>query len=215
MTFSGSGEEAVIQGIFSEAREEAAKIRREAEEKAEKEMSEARSQCDRIRKQAEERAADLRESILVAERSAVEAELRRQALSEQEKIYSEFFIRLRNQLSTRMQADSYLETLREWIVEGAEGLGCGSVELVVSRKERHLIDDDLLRQCEKELLDQTGESVRLGIAPEDGEGQGVFLRDDSGRLAYDNRVDARIRRARRDLVRIVAEALENAKKVQE
>ena len=212
-TVSGSGGEAVIQGILDEARDESGKIRRQAEEKAKKDKSDTDVQCMRIMQQAQDRAEELRASFLAAEKSAVDAELRRRSLAEQEKIYGEFFSRLRDRLLSLPDTTGYREILRGWIVEASIGLGAEKVEILASGKERELIDHKLLKEVEAAVHKSTRRRIELNLSTEEIEGRGVFLRDETGRLAFDNRIDARIRRSRRDLVRTIADALSTVKKV--
>ena len=164
-------------------------------------------------RQAQDRAEELRASFLAAEKSAVDAELRRRSLAEQEKIYGEFFSRLRDRLLSLPDTTGYREILRGWIVEASIGLGAEKVEILASGKERELIDHKLLKEVEAAVHKSTRRRIELNLSTEEIEGRGVFLRDETGRLAFDNRIDARIRRSRRDLVRTIADALSTVKKV--
>jgi vacuolar-type H+-ATPase subunit E/Vma4 len=210
---AGNNEHPILEGILGEARAEAERIRSEAAQKAAGLKESTDSQCRRILAEARERAESQKQTMLQSEETSVAAELRRIELRAREKLNEELLAKLRDRLLKLQQSPAYREICRDLIVEAAAGIGTPKVLVCVSSPEslgsrgKSGIDRGLLSEAQ-ELLARKGLQVELELAEDESlRGPGIVCRDPAGRLVFDNRFEARMRRMRRELVRIIAEEI--------
>ncbi|WP_319478169.1 V-type ATP synthase subunit E family protein [Marispirochaeta aestuarii] len=198
----------ILDGILGEAGVEAERIRSEAEQKAEELKQSTENQCRRILEEARQRAEAQRRSVLKAGETAVAAELRRIELRARERLNEELLEQLRKRLLQLEQSPGYRDICRELIAEAAEGIGTAKVLVCVPSSGKGRIDRELLAEAQ-ELLSRRGLKTALELQEDDtATGPGIVCRDPSGRMVFDNRFEARMRRLRRELVRIIAGEIE-------
>lgn len=101
-----SGELADVYGAVDAIAEEARRIRRDAEDRAEQRRTEAREEAERIRTQARERAEEERATAGAEKRSDLEDELREAAAAAEEEA-----------VQVRMRAAQRIERLADRIAE--------------------------------------------------------------------------------------------------
>ncbi len=198
----------ILDGILNEARAEAERIRSEAAQKADELKQSTENQCRRILEEARKQAETQRRRVLKVEKTAVAAELRRIELRAREKLNAELLGQLRQRLQQLEQSPAYRDICRELIAEGAAGIGTGKVLLCVSSSGEGRIDRELLEEAEG-LLARRGLTIKLELSEDDTvSGPGIVCTDPTGRMVFDNRFEARQRRLRRELVRIIAGEIE-------
>jgi len=185
----------LLEGIVEQAQQESKKILADAEQQAKEIVEGARRKSDTIREEAEERLEKQVEVIRRKYRQLTETEQRRIRLQAQEEIFSMTLERVRDGLTALRKKPDYPDILKNWIVEGALGLGRDRLHVNGSEHERSLLDSKLLKECEREIAGKNGRQVGLELSPDPPTGgQGVFLSTTDGRLAFNNLVEARLQR---------------------
>lgn len=195
--------EKLLEGIAEEARREAEKIREEAERQAEEIVRGAERRAKQSIAEAESRAEEQTETIRSRSRQRIEAERRRLRLEAEERLFSKAYDMLKSRLEKMKTSEEYPEILRQLIVEGALGLGVAEAKVNASTDERSLLGDALLAQAEKEL-EALGMEVSLSLSDKSPlDGQGVVVEDTDGRLSFNNRMDARMKRYATEIRRMI------------
>ncbi len=195
--------EKLLEGIAEEARREAEKIREEAERQAEEIVRGAERRAKQSIAEAESRAEEQTETIRSRSRQRIEAERRRLRLEAEERLFSKAYDMLKGRLEKMKTSEEYPEILRQLIVEGALGLGVAEAKVNASTDERSLLGDALLAQAEKEL-EALGMEVSLSLSDKSPlDGQGVVVEDTDGRLSFNNRMDARMKRYATEIRRMI------------
>ncbi len=195
--------EKLLEGIAEEARHEAEKIREEAERQAEEIVRGAERRAKQSIAEAESRAEEQAETIRSRSRQRIEAERRRLRLEAEERLFSKAYDMLKGRLEKMKTSEEYPEILRQLIVEGALGLGVSEAKVNASTDERSLLGEALLAQAEKEL-EALGMEVSLSLSDKPPlDGQGVVVEDTDGRLSFNNRMDARMKRYATEIRRMI------------
>lgn len=198
----------IIQGIESDAEEEAKTIEREAEEYAEQRIASAKAQGDGILKDAEEKAENQSTLIRKNGESKVTMEKRKSALKLRDRVLQETLDLARKKIREMIGAPEYSALLLDWIVEGAIGLYAEEAEVNTSLQEQPLITEELLKKAEEEVFRITGKKTRL--TKKEGDplpGQGVVLTASSGKIAYNNQVSTRFLRHQTEIRKLVYQSL--------
>ena len=135
--------------------------------------------------------------------SAIALAESRARLETEDRVYRAAYAAARERLREMRSQDDYGEIVRGWIVEAAEGLGADRAIVSAPEADRATAVS-VLPEAEQRLRQRTGREVSLEIDVEsDPGGQGVVLRDETGRLAFSNLVDDRLRRLHGEAQRIV------------
>ncbi|WP_456483655.1 V-type ATP synthase subunit E [Methanopyrus kandleri] len=189
------------------------KILEDAEKEAEEILEEAKRDAERIREKAEREAEEMRREIL--DRARREAETRRRREIAQAKLevrqerlrvkeeYIEKAIERAEEKIRELAEEGrkeYLEFLKRSAIEAVNAISSDEVVLRANENDLMLLDEML-----SEIRDETGKDVELG-EPVEVVG-GVIAESKDGSEAYDNTVDARLRRRRSEIVRRVSETL--------
>lgn len=195
MESSENDSKALISGIENGAKIEAEQILKEAEKQAEERQKYADKQVESILREAEENSRVQSEAARRHILAGVEIEVKRTAMQIKEKILSETLSRVKEQFRKMINNSQYRTVLLNWIVEAMIGLGVNKAEVNASKKERDMIDKELLTSSEKKVQSLTGARVRLVLSEKPVLGsQGVVLTAEDGRTAFKNQVAVRLLR---------------------
>jgi V/A-type H+-transporting ATPase subunit E len=131
----------VVEKILADAKAEAQKLKKEAEEKLAQQQAETDKRLDEYRKQTEALAKkageDAREQVL----SATRMELAKEQLAEKAKILDEVFADARKQLN-KLSDDEYRKLIAKLMAEAVE---TGDEEVIIDNNEKR-IDKSLIDQ---------------------------------------------------------------------
>lgn len=193
----------LIERILADAREEAHKIRDEANRSVEERKSALERRLAQIESDADERVRSEQTRLVKQADSAIALAESRARLETEDRVYRAAYAAARERLREMRSQDDYGEIVRGWIVEAAEGLGADRAIVSAPEADRATAVS-VLPEAEQRLRQRTGREVSLEIDVEsDPGGQGVVLRDETGRLAFSNLVDDRLRRLHGEAQRIV------------
>lgn len=182
--------------ILSAARNEAAAIIAEAEEKARK------------GEEAEKRSLDIRlEQISLRKESARKSMDRLSELRSLDSAYNEVMEEVSSRLESEIRTPGFRNVLISWIAEAAIGLD--KKEAKVSFSDKTPVTAGMLGEAEAEVKRLTGSEVRLVEDPARLISGGVCVSSMDGKVSYNNQLDVRMRRFQRDIKRIIQE--ENAR----
>lgn len=206
--------EAIAAGIMADAEAEAASVVAEAEAYAASVGARAAEQAQLAEREAAAKAVAQAQAIRADAASKAAIERRKGSLSLQEGIAASVVARAIELVAAMRSSPGYRDVLRAWIAEAAIGLSADSATVNAAKEDLPFIDEALLREAEAEARSSTGKPVSLRKVEGDPVlGQGVYLVADGGRLAYDNRVAARLERDKTAVRRRVYEALAAAAEV--
>jgi vacuolar-type H+-ATPase subunit E/Vma4 len=201
--------EAIVAGILADADAEAAGLLSEAADYAAAAAARAADQAATIEREASAKSEAQARAILADAEAKAAIERRKRSLASQESLAGDIVAKAAARVAAAAaDRPAYRDALRGWIVEAAIGLSAESATVNASKDELPLIDDELLREAEREVLAATGKATRLCRVDGDPTlGQGVYLLAEGGRLAYDNRAATRFERGRSEIRKRVYEAL--------
>ena len=200
----------LISGIEKSAKIEAEQALKEAEKQAKERLKYADKKVESILKEAEENSRVQCEAARRHILAGVEIELKRADMQIREKILGETLLRVKEELRRMLNDSRYRTVLLNWIVEAMIGLGVEKAEVNASKKERDMIDKDLLKRSEKKVEALTGVSVSLVLSEKPVLGsQGVMLTSEDGRTAFNNQVEVRLLRKQGMIRDIIYERLLN------
>lgn len=200
----------LLQGIAEQAKEESEKILKDAERQAKEIVEGARKKARTIQQEALERLEKQAEGVARRYRQLSETEQRKVRLQVQEELFSMSLEKIRKYLSSLRKRSDYEKILKGWIVEGALGLERDRVYVNAPREERSFLDGKILSECESEILEHSGRTVKLELSPEaPTSGQGVFLSAADGKIAFNNEVDARMQRSSAEIRRMIYRRIQN------
>jgi len=204
----------LVERILEDARGEAQQIRDDAKRSVDERRKTLERRLAQIDSEADERIASEDERLEKQADSAIALAESRARLETEDRVYRAAYAATRERLREMRSQDDYGEIVRGWIVEAAEGLGADRAIVSAPEADRATAVS-VLPEAEQRLRQRTGREVSLEIDVEsDPGGQGVVLRDETGRLAFSNLVDDRLRRLHGEAQRIVYEdavrALESA-----
>jgi len=194
----------LLSAIIEQAEGEAKKRLEEADRQAQEIISAARQQAATFREQhlrELEKEADTKKLYF---QQTLERERRRRELKVREELINYAFERVKEELESRIGQKDYPIVLKAWIEEAVLGLRREHLYVNGSKVERSLITPALLGEVEKEVYESTGLHTKLELSPDPPlQRQGVVLRSEDARVAYDNSVEARLRRFEGRLRRMV------------
>ena len=201
-------ESTLLEGILSEAREEARKLVDDAKAQVRKKKASAESQSRSIIEDARRRAVEQRSAIMRSAESATAAEVRRIHLRGREALFDKVITRLKETIVALSQGEEYPPILKGWIIEAVLGLGTANGLIEAPERERSIITADFLTDAAEEIQRISAREVSLSLADAAAVGgPGIIVYNRERTLAFDNRLEARISRFRRDLIRILSDDL--------
>jgi V/A-type H+/Na+-transporting ATPase subunit E len=204
-------ESTLLEGILSEARDEAQKLIDEATAQAKKKKAAAESQSRSILEDAQRRAGEQRAAIMKSAESSTAAEVRRITLRGREALFDKVITRLKEEIAALSRGEEYASILKGWIIEAVLGLGTADGLIEAPERERSIITPAFLKDAAGEIQKLSGREVTLSLAETKAVGgPGIIVYNKERTLAFDNRLEARISRCRRDLIRIVSDDLDLA-----
>ncbi len=203
-----SNKEELIKGIEQDAMAEARRLIQEAEKDVKDRMAAADSQVTYVLQEAEKKAQAQVQAIERMNRSTVHVETRRIALKKRGEILKEIIDRVEKRLAESIGGKGYKELLVDWIVEAAIGLNADRAVINASKKERPLIDREVLRAAEAKIEAFINKKVELSVSGEEEPlAQGVILFTRDKTMAFNNQIPTRLLRYQSEIRKLIFEEL--------
>jgi vacuolar-type H+-ATPase subunit E/Vma4 len=181
----------VVEKILADARAEAKKIKRQADEKEAAEQAKLTEQLDRYKEQtdvlAKKAGEDEKSHILAAARMDIAMQL----LAEKRKILDEVFVQARKQLR-KLPDDQYRRLCTKLMLEAVE---TGDEEVVVDTRESR-IDQEFIKEINRKLGPGYKGNLRMSVEKQDI-GAGFILK--RGKIKTNVSVDVLLDQARKEL----------------
>jgi len=198
----------LISGIEADARSEEERLVKDAETQAAEKIKYARKKADSLMDEARDKATAQGERIKQKAISEAEREIKRRALRMRDTLTQDIVTRTGEKLNAMIGDPDYRTILGNWITEAAIGLGADAAQVNASAPELPLIDESLLADVRERVNVQTGKPITLTISDaEPLEPQGVVLTTVDGRMAFNNQVETRIARKRREIQMLIYNAV--------
>ncbi len=202
------GKAALISGIEADARAEEQEIIKEAQKQAseKRKYSEKRieSLLNDARKEAEKQAEAVKNKVICG----VELEVKRCSLRSRDSAMQEILNRVEKKLNSMASDANYRSVLINWITEAAVGLDAESAEINASKKERLLVDDQLLSEVKEKIHTHSGRQVALRLSDAQPlKSRGVVLTAADGCTAFNNQVKTRMLRNQCEIQMLIYKAL--------
>lgn len=197
----GAGDvSALVEGILSEARDEARRSLEEARAKAAARVAAAEVQAARIGEEAAA-AADAQVGSIAREAEAkLAAELARAELASREAAWRATVAKALDSCREAAKQPGFRETLVRLAAEAVIGLGGGELRLRVGGLAGSGLDDAALREAERLAREAAGVEARLRLGELFADGNpGVVVESADGRTSFDNRLEARFARLEGEL----------------
>ncbi|MHC4148555.1 MAG: V-type ATP synthase subunit E [Planctomycetota bacterium] len=194
--------EQVIKKILSEANNEAAKIKAEADEKQAAEQTKLAQQLSEYKKQsgilAKKAAEEKKEHLLAAARMDIAKEY----LAAKGKMLDEVFEKAREQMQN-LRDDEYIQHMTKRMLDAVE---TGDEEIIVDKNEKR-IDQEFIKNINRELGPGFKGNLRLADEKQNL-GAGFILR--RGKIKTNLSLDVLLERARKELeIELAKELFEN------
>jgi vacuolar-type H+-ATPase subunit E/Vma4 len=207
-TNPGKQMNALFSGIEQDMKEEAETLLSESKKEAERRKLYAQKQRESILSDAEERAAAQSQKIRSHILSGVNLEAKRRSLHVMDELYDEAVERARTRMREAVEKKGYENILLHLIVEAAIGLDAPAALVNASERERGIISSKVLNDAQERVKALTGREVRLVLSDEAPlAGQGVVLKSEDERIAYNNQIDTRMRRFASDIRKTIHDRL--------
>ena len=167
----------ISEKILADARKEADEITDRARHEEEdlvkaKEITLADATAKHVERLAAIYSAEFNRQTALAE-----IEFRKSILKAKKALLAQIFHDVPKHL---LKPERYSRFLEAMILRGVVS---GGEEIIVSEKDRYLLDDEFIRQVNKKAAEQTGHATHLHLAPEAREtGGGLFLR--AGKIEF-------------------------------
>jgi len=181
----------VVEKILADARAEAQKIKKEAEEKESAEQVRLNEQLDEYKKQTEiiaQKAGEDEKSHILA---AARMDIAKEFLAEKRKILDEVFEQAHQQLQN-LPDDEYRALIKKLILDAVE---TGDEEVVIDTKEKR-IDREFIKQINSELGSGKKSDLRLSDQKQDI-GAGFILK--RGKVKTNVSIGVLLDQARKEL----------------
>ncbi len=203
----------IIEQIEKSAAEAESAGMAEAQEKVDARLGEARRQAEQKKQAILARAGQeaRRESQRILAEARIKA--RREKVRAQESVVQKSFdtaMDTLRSLAEQGSADgiSYAGVLERLISESVVSSGETDLEVMVPRRDRQLVGQDLLDRIAGQAGGRTGTQIRLRISEESLSSMGgVAVRSSSGTVRVDNTFESRIDRFRDEIRTHVAKEL--------
>ncbi|MDA3811958.1 MAG: V-type ATP synthase subunit E family protein [Spirochaetaceae bacterium] len=198
----------LLSGIAAEAENEAKLLLAEAEKNKTQKLASAKMRETRLIEESREKGEKQAAVIRKLAASSIAVELRKLALKREENLFSQIIKAVRQQFLEFTDSQNYKDALIGWIAEGAIGIGTDKINIHASEKVLPFLAPDLLKKTEEVVLRTIGKNVTFSPVKDEGiDDCGVILKDQTGRLLFDNRVEARLRRYEHHIRGIIAREL--------
>ncbi len=205
---SSTDEKVLIESIERDASREAEKIDAQTRKLVEDRRKAVEQQIQLINRQADEK---LRGKVAAIERNAassIAVETRRATLRARETVMQDVINQTEHRLYSFIGEKKYYGILLDWIVEGAIGLNTEKAEVNASREEMKLINKDLLKEAEVKVMSLAGRKIDLTKSRQNPLlAQGVVLKTDNDRLAFNNQVPTRFLRYQSEIRKLITSEL--------
>jgi len=183
--------EQVVEKILADAKAEAEKIKKQADEKEAAEQAKLTEQLDEYKKQtqslAKKTAKDKKLHILAAARMDIAKEL----LGEKRKILDEVFAQARQQLRN-LPDEEYRKFITKLMLEAVE---TGDEEIIVDNEEKR-IDQNFIKQINRKLGPEYKGNLRLADQRQNLGGGFILKR---GKIKNNVSFDVLLAQARKEL----------------
>ena len=190
-----NGKAALISGIEKDAKSEAENIISEAEKIAEEQRGYVEEQIRKIGKEAEQKSVEQAEAIKRKTLSGVDIEIKRQIMRIHDSLLKDIMSSVEERLLALIKTPQYRETLLNWCVEAALGLGVKSADVNASKDELPYIDQKFLSEVKERTKSIYGAETHLKLSEKKPlNRQGLVLTADDGRTAFNNQVYTRMLR---------------------
>jgi vacuolar-type H+-ATPase subunit E/Vma4 len=185
----------IVSTILAEAEAEAKKIIDAANDYAQNSGIYSSAQAQNILEEARNKAQRQAAHIMADIETKIIIEKRKISLRIQEDYSKEVLSKVFETISGLMRQAGYNKVLLFLIVEAGIGLSVDSATVNASMDELPLINDELLREAEKQIKAASGKSIRLQKMENDPlPSQGIYLVSHDKRLAFDNKISSRMGR---------------------
>jgi V/A-type H+-transporting ATPase subunit E len=189
----------VTEKILADAKAEAEKIEKQAEEKEAAEQAKLDEQLSEFGKQTDiiaQKAGDEKKAHLLA---AARMDIAKQLLAEKRKILDKVFAQARQQLE-KLSDESYLKLMTKLMLDAVE---TGDEEVVIDSKEKQ-INQKFIDSINQQLA--SGRKGKLKLSDEKADlGSGFILK--RGKIKNNVSVEVLLARARRELETELAKKL--------
>lgn len=196
----------LIKGIIEQSILDSKEILKNAEKVIAEKKDTFETASKQIRKETDIKISKKLEELEKRAESAVESEKRRQLLRKREQINSEVIKVFREKIKDYIQSDEYSSFIIKLIAEGV--IAVNDDNATVSASFMETISDNILRSAEKLVKEQTGKTVTIKLSENQSlTNQGIIVESSSGRIAYNNQIDSRLRRFEEDIKMIIINGL--------
>jgi len=180
--------ENLSRAILFEAQADAEQIKAEAKEKADAIRQQARQTTESERKEIMERAKQEAERIRSQVIATAQMKARTLQLEHREKLLDKVFNTAKEKLSNLQKRPDYDKIVAELVREAIDQLKVDQVEVRADAASQKALNDQVLDNISKEL------NTKLSVGKPLGEGTGIVIDADNGRLHYDNTLETRLSR---------------------
>lgn len=184
----------LAQKILDTAREEADGTLSEARTAVAQRQKALDSRVESIHREADERVDTQLKIITGRADAAIVSMKTRSRLRTEKRIYREVEQLAAAAIREMRGEPGYDDVIRRWIIEAVEGVDAEEATVLCPKDDRATVEK-VLDAAAKELSRIRGTTVKLSV--DEGTalvGQGVVVRDSTGRIAFSNLVADRIRR---------------------
>ena len=203
-----NGKNSLIAGIEEDARNEAEKIKDQADKYILERKQTIERQIEQIIKDAESKANEQIEFIKKNAESSIAVEKKRLSLRIMDSIVNSTLDKAREKIAELITSSGYPEILEAWIVEAGLGLNAGEAYVNASMRELPFITDTLLKKAAHTLHSLTGKEVLFKKSTDSPLlGQGIVLTAKDGRTAFNNQVHTRMLRYQSEIRKMIHDIL--------
>lgn len=197
----------LVQQIISQAQSKASEIILNAKDRAQAIILDSKDQEEKA-VLAERKSIAVRLDAISSQEASAKRNIDRLVeLKSMDSSYNEVLFEVNAYFDRIASTDDFKPVLVNWIAEAAIGLDKKEAKVAFSSKSP--VDEDMLREAEKKVLEATGATVKLSLDTQRCHAIGVVLSSIDGQVSFDNELDIRLRRYQKDIRKIVQE--ENAK----
>jgi V/A-type H+-transporting ATPase subunit E len=183
--------EQVIEKILADAKAEAEKIKKQAEEKEAVEQAKLDEQLSEFGKQTDiiaQKAGEEKKAHLLA---AVRMDIAKQLLAEKRKILDEVFTRARQQIES-LSDEQYCKLMTKLMLEAVE---TGDEEIIIDKNEKR-IDQKFIKDINQQLASGRKGNLKLSEGRTNLGGGFILKR---GKIKIDVSIEVLLAQARREL----------------
>ncbi len=201
----------LVQGIVKHAEIEAEKIIKDAEKAVEQRKSSVGVQLKQIKKEALKKLQQQTANIEKNHQATTNLECRRMSLRLRDQIVDEIQQKIIHGIEELINGKDYETTLQNWIIEGILGLQVKEVIVNASAPEIEIIKKkNILKKVQKKTIESFGLEVNIALSDDlPLLAQGVVLKSENGRMAFNNQLSTRLLRYQSNIRRMIYEELFN------